>query len=142
MKTSKEKTKKTAAKLAKGKLVDPRVARRAALAQVIQMGEGVVTPDKDSVIPEANVDLLEQEVEAAYVEATVGKLLETARQKRKLGKRELSRKLGTNHARISQLEGAENLELKSIIQVLDSLNYDLELHLVSRVDGNVIRARV
>jgi hypothetical protein len=123
------------------KQADPRAARRAALAQVM-MGEGVVTPDQHTFIPKANVDTLESEIEAAYLEASIGKLLEIARSKRKLGKRELSRKLGTNHARISQLEGAENLELKSILQVLDSLDFDLELHLISRKDGEAIRARV
>ena len=106
------------------------------------MGEGVVTPNKPSYIPKANVETLESDLEAAYVETSIGKLLETARSKRKVGKRELSRKLGTNHARVSQLEGAENLELKSILQVLDSLDFDLELHLISRKDGEVIRARV
>lgn len=122
--------------------IDPRAAKRAALEQVMQMGEGVITPDKASFIPTANIDTLEQDIETAYVEATIGKLLETARTTRNLGKRELSRKLGSNHARVSQLENAENLELKSILQVLDTLNYDLELHLISRLDKRVIRARV
>jgi ribosome-binding protein aMBF1 (putative translation factor) len=121
---------------------DPRAARRAALAQVMVMGEGIVKPNKPSFIPKANVDTLETDIETAYIEASIGQLLETARSKRKVGKRELSRKLGTNHARVSQLEGAENLELKSILQVLDSLDFDLELHLISRKDGEVIRARM
>jgi ribosome-binding protein aMBF1 (putative translation factor) len=126
----------------KAKQADPRAARRAALAQIRSMGEGVVTPNKPSRIPKAKLETLESDLEAAYIEASIGKLLETARSKRKVGKRELSRKLGTNHARVSQLEGAENLELKSILQVLDSLDFDLELHLIPRKGGEVIRAKV
>ncbi len=121
---------------------DSRTSRRAALARVMKMKGDVVVPDKPSFIPHADVSKLEAEVEAGYIEMTIGALLEQARSTRKLGKRELSRKLGSNHARISQLEGAENLELKSILQVLDSLDYDLELRLIPRHDGEVIRARV
>lgn len=141
----KPKLKKVAQKKMTGKndvSKDSRSARRAALAQIMNMGEGVVTPDKPTFIPHADVNDLVAEVEAGYVELTIGALLEQARSKRKVGKRELSRKLGSNHARVSQLEAAKNLELKSIVQVLDSLDYDLELHLISRHDGEVIRARV
>jgi ribosome-binding protein aMBF1 (putative translation factor) len=119
-----------------------RAARQAALAKVMQLGEGVVEPDQSTAIPVADPEQLEAELEQAYLELSIGGLLEQARSRRKLGKRELSRKLGTNHARISQLEQAENLELKSILNILDQLDYDLELRLISRKDGQVIRARL
>lgn len=135
-------THKTKTKLSGSVSNDTRAARQAALAQVMSMGEGVVYPDEPVALPTADVDSLASDIEVAYLQVSIGQLLETARSKRQVGKRELSRKLDTNHARISQLEGATNLELKSIVQVLHSLDYDLELHLVSRTDGEVIRARV
>ena len=45
-----------------------------------------------------------------------------------------------NHARVMQLETARNLELHSILGVLDQLEFDLSISFVSRRDGKAFGA--
>ncbi len=99
------------------------------------MGEGPVIPKHPVEIPEEDPrDLLER-VEQGYMELKIGALLEDARKTRDIGKRELARSLGTTHGRISTLEKAQNLELKSITEVAGALGFDVQVTLVSREDG-------
>jgi DNA-binding transcriptional regulator YiaG len=117
-------------------------ARRAALEQVMEMGEAPVQLDASFVIPNENPAALEGRVNHALFEATVGELLEAARRERGLGKREFARVLGTTHARVAQLEHADNLELKSVLETAAALEYDLELSLIPRTGGRTLGAVV
>ena len=113
-----------------------REARKAALEHVLQMRDEVITPDgPDRTVPETSTETMLEMVEQGYVQATIGALLEQARLTRKVGKRELARKMGRNHARISQLEAATNLELKSVLETADLLEYDVSISLVPREGG-------
>ena len=57
-------------------------ARRAAFEHVMQMGEGPILLDERIEIPEEDPTDLERRVNQAYLEATVGELLESARSSR------------------------------------------------------------
>jgi hypothetical protein len=110
-------------------------ARQAALRRVMMMGEGPVIPKIASYIPDEDPRELLELVEQGYMESKIGALLEDARKTRDIGKRELARSLGTTHGRISALEKAVNLELKSITEVADALGFDVQVTLISREDG-------
>jgi ribosome-binding protein aMBF1 (putative translation factor) len=113
-----------------------REERRAALEQVMQMREEVITPDgPNREIPETGLEETIELVARGYVQATIGELLEQARLTRKIGKRELARKMGMNHARVSQIEQATNLELKSVLETAQLLEYDVSISLVPREGG-------
>jgi ribosome-binding protein aMBF1 (putative translation factor) len=115
--------------------------RRAALEQVMQMREEVITPDgPNREIPETGLDETMAMVARGYVQATIGELLEQARLTRKIGKRELARKMGMNHARVSQIEQATNLELKSVLETAQLLEYDVSISLVPRDGGKAFGA--
>jgi hypothetical protein len=115
-----------------------REARRAALKRVLNRTDSVIVPKIPVEIPESDpADLLEL-VEQGYMELKIGALLEDARKTRDIGKRELARSLGTTHGRISTLEKAQNLELKSITEVAGALGFDVQVTLVSRNDGATI----
>jgi|GEM_PF-6876788 len=117
------------------------MTRTKALEQVLQMGEGPVLPGVPlPEVPTEDPQKLEARVEDGYLHQTVGQLLERARLERGMGKRELARKLGTYHARVSQLEQAENLELKSLLAALNELGYDLELSVIDRESGRTMGA--
>jgi DNA-binding transcriptional regulator YiaG len=117
-------------------------ARRAALERVMGMGEAPIRLDASLEIPEEDPTQLEGRVNHAYLEATVGELLEAARRERGLGKREFARVLGTTHGRVGQLEQADNLELKSVLETAAALEYDLELSLIPRAGGRTLGAVV
>jgi Helix-turn-helix domain len=110
-------------------------ARQAALQRVMMMGEGPVIPKHPVEIPDEDPSELLERVEKGYMELKIGALLEDARKTRDIGKRELARSLGTTHGRISTLEKAQNLELKSITEVAGALGFDVQVTLVSRDDG-------
>ena len=112
--------------------------RKAALKAVMQMGEGPVIPKKASKIPTESVEQLAATVESGYLVQTIGELLEKARQARGLGKRELARQLKTSHGRISKIEQSDNLELKSLLEVAQSLGYDLSISLLPQEGGAVL----
>jgi hypothetical protein len=115
-----------------------REARKAALKRVLNRTDSVIVPKIPVEIPESDpADLLEL-VEQGYMELKIGALLEDARKTRDIGKRELARSLGTTHGRISTLEKAQNLELKSITEVAGALGFDVQVTLVSRNDGATI----
>jgi ribosome-binding protein aMBF1 (putative translation factor) len=115
--------------------------RRAALEQVMQMREEVITPDgPNREIPETGLEETMAMVARGYVQATIGELLEQARLTRKIGKRELARKMGMNHARVSQIEQATNLELKSVLETAQLLEYDVSISLVPRDGGKAFGA--
>jgi transcriptional regulator with XRE-family HTH domain len=72
---------------------------------------------------------------------------------RKIGKRErpvrchlvsktrkLARKMGMNHARVSQIEQATNLELKSVLETAQLLEYDVSISLIPREGGKAFGA--
>ncbi len=99
------------------------------------MGEGLVIPKHPVEIPDEDPSDLLELVEKGYMELKIGALLEDARKTRDIGKRELARSLGTTHGRISTLEKAQNLELKSITEVAGALGFDVQVTLVSRDDG-------
>lgn len=109
--------------------------RKAALATVMQMGEGAVIPNQKQSVPSQSVKYLEAAVESGYLAQTVGELLEQARKVRGLGKRELARKLETTHGRVSKLEQSENIELKSLLEVAQTLGYDLSISLIPKEGG-------
>lgn len=112
-----------------------REARKAALKRVLERRDDIIIPKHPVEIPnEDPADLLER-VERGYMELKIGALLEDARKTRDIGKRELARSLGTTHGRISTLEKAQNLELKSITEVAGALGFDVQVTLVSREDG-------
>jgi ribosome-binding protein aMBF1 (putative translation factor) len=111
-----------------------REARREALQRVIARRDDVIIPKKLTFIPE-DAPPLETILQAALLEKTVGGLLEDARKERKVSKRELARKLNTVHARVSQMEKASNLELRSILEVARSLGYDVEITLIPQQGG-------
>jgi hypothetical protein len=112
-----------------------REARKAALKRVLVRRDDIIIPKHPVEIPDEDpADLLER-VEQGYMELKIGALLEDARKTRDIGKRELARSLGTTHGRISTLEKAQNLELKSITEVAGALGFDVQVTLVSRVDG-------
>lgn len=115
-----------------------RARRKAALKTVMQMGEGPVVPLKKRRIPSEPVEKLGATVEAGYLAQTVGELLEKARQTRGLGKRELARRLETTHGRISKLEQSDNIELKSLFAVAQSLGYDLSIGLLPQEGGAML----
>ncbi len=93
-----------------------RDARKAALKRVLARTDAIITSKIPIDLPESDpTDLLER-VEQGYMELKIGSLLEDARKTRDIGKRELARSLGTTHGRISTLEKAQNLELKSITE--------------------------
>jgi ribosome-binding protein aMBF1 (putative translation factor) len=118
-----------------------REERRAALEQVLQMREEVITPDGPKrEIPETGLEETIELVARGYVQATIGELLEQARLTRKIGKRELARKMGMNHARVSQIEQATNLELKSVLETAQLLEYDVSISLVPREGGKAFGA--
>jgi ribosome-binding protein aMBF1 (putative translation factor) len=115
--------------------------RRAALEQVMQMREEIITPDgPNREIPETGLEETIELVARGYVQATIGELLEQARLTRKIGKRELARKMGMNHARVSQIEQATNLELKSVLETAQLLEYDVSISLVPRDGGKALGA--
>ncbi len=110
-------------------------ARKAALQRVLKLRDDIIIPKTPVNIPEEDPrDLLEM-VEQGYMESKIGALLEDARKTRDIGKRELARSLGTTHGRISTLEKAQNLELKSITEVANALGFDVQVTLISREDG-------
>jgi hypothetical protein len=112
-----------------------REARKAALKRVLARRDDIIVPKYPVQIPDEDPrDLLEL-VEQGYMESKIGALLEDARKTRDIGKRELARSLGTTHGRISTLEKAQNLELKSITEVADALGFDVQVTLISREDG-------
>ncbi len=115
-------------------------ARAAALQWATQMTQAEIDAMPATDIPIENITKLEARVKTGVLEQTIGDLLMEARKSRGLGKREFARQLGTNHARISQLEAAGNLELNSILSVLEQLEYDLSIQFISRRDGKVIGA--
>lgn len=117
-----------------------REARRAALERVRAIRQDVIVPKKAQPIFESNPEELLETVERGYLEATIGELLERARTARKVGKRELARRMDTNHARVSQMEGAANLELKSVLEAAGLLEYDVRIALVPREGGRGIGA--
>ena len=118
-----------------------REERRAALEQVLQMREEIITPDgPNREIPETGLEETMVMVARGYVQATIGELLEQARLTRKIGKRELARKMGMNHARVSQIEQATNLELKSVLETAQLLEYDVSISLVPREGGKAFGA--
>ena len=121
---------------------DNRAKRKAALAAVMQMGEGPVIPKSKTALPSEAVEHLEQTVEKGYLAQTIGELLEKARQTRGLGKRELARKLETSHGRVSKLEQSENIELKSLLEVAQTLGYDLSISLIPKEGGVALGAVV
>ena len=115
-------------------------ARRAALERVLAMREDVIIPEKPQPIPETSLEEMLEMVERGYLEATIGQLLEKARTARNVGKRELARRMNTNHSRVSQMEGAVNLELKSVLEAAGLLDYDVRIALVPREGGRGIGA--
>ena len=116
----------------------------AARAAALEWSQSVTQAELDKLpttgIRSENPSDLEGRVNTGVLEASIGALLLQARQSRGLGKRELARKLGTNHARVTQLETARNLELHSILGVLDQLEFDLSISFVSRRDGKAFGA--
>lgn len=117
-----------------------REARKAALAKVLAMTEDNIIPEVPTFIPEENPDQLLEVVEQAYMSSKIGDLLEMARKQRKVGKRELARALQTSHGRITALENAVNLELKSITAVAGELGFDVQVNLISRDGGTSLGA--
>ena len=118
-----------------------REARRAALEQVMRMRDEVITPDGPArEIPETGLEETVKLVARGYLQATIGELLEQARLTRKVGKRELARRMGMNHARVSQIEQASNLELKSVLETAQLLEYDVSISLVPREGGKALGA--
>jgi hypothetical protein len=120
--------------------VKNREARKAALARVLAMTEDNIIPDVPTFIPEENPDQLLEVVEQAYLSSKIGDLLEMARKQRKVGKRELARALQTSHGRITALEKAVNLELKSITAVAGELGFDVQVSLIPRDGGTSLGA--
>lgn len=112
--------------------------RKAALRAAMTMGEGPVVPSKKAKLPSEDVNQLAATVESGYLAQTVGELLEKARQTRGLGKRELARRIGTSHGRVSKIEQSENIELKSLLEVASSLGYDLSISLLPQEGGAVL----
>lgn len=115
-----------------------RAARKAALKRVLERQDDVITPKLAVFIPDSDPTHLLETVEQAHIEIQIGTLLETARKTRDIGKRELARSLGTTHGRISTLEKAKNLELKSITDVAYALGFDVQITLVSRNNGTTL----
>jgi Helix-turn-helix domain len=112
-----------------------REARKAALKRVLARRDDIIIPKHPVEIPDEDPSDLLERVEKGYMELKIGALLEDARKTRDIGKRELARSLGTTHGRISTLEKAQNLELKSITEVAGALGFDVQVTLVSREDG-------
>ncbi len=105
-------------------------ARKAAWETVKQMRDEYIVPSNGMYeLPEADVQNLENIVESAYLEATIGELLETARKSRSKGKRALAKQLGTNHARVAKIEQSSNIELKSLMQAAKALEYQVRVTL-------------
>ena len=117
-------------------------ARKAALAKVLAMREDNIVPEKPMPIPSANPEMLLETVEQAFIASKIGNLLEMARKQRKIGKRELARALQTSHGRISTLENAENLELKSIRAVAEELGFEVQVSLIPRDGGRNLETRI
>ena len=117
-------------------------ARKAALVKVLAMREDNIVPEKPTPIPSANPEMLLETVEQAFIASKIGHLLETARKQRKIGKRELARALQTSHGRISTLENAENLELKSIRAVAEELGFEVQVSLIPRDGGRNLETRI
>ena len=117
-----------------------REARKAALERVMKCTDDIIIPKGPVFLVESDpADLLET-VERGYIASKIGDLLEQARKQRKIGKRELARALQTSHGRISALEKADNLELKSITVVAAELGFDVQISLIPKDGGTSLGA--
>ena len=117
-----------------------REAGKAALTKVLAMTEDNIIPDVPTFIPDESPAQLLEVVEQAYMSSKIGDLLEMARKQRKIGKRQLARALQTSHGRITALENAVNLELKSITSVAGELGFDVQVNLIPRDGGTSLGA--
>ncbi len=83
---------------------------------------------------------ISEAVKEMLVADAVGEALQTARKTRKLTGEELGKRLGVGRSRISQLESKKSeYDLSTLYRVVDALGYDLELNLVPRGKGKVIK---
>lgn len=107
------------------------------------MGEGPVIPDgPPPELHDTADEILEQSIQAGVQARRLGELLSHARARRKVGKRELARRLQTSHSRIGQLESARNLELKSVFEFLAWLDYDVIITAAPHEGGEGVSLRI
>ena len=116
-----------------------RAARHAAAWEELRgSGEEPVVPDETQPIPEATLAELTSTVTRVVEARRVGELLERARLRRGLGKRAAARALGAAHARVSQLEAAENVELRTMLAYLRELDFNVMIVAVPAEGGDGI----
>jgi hypothetical protein len=94
--------------------------KHAALEEVMQLHEDIITPDgPNRKIPETNLEETIKQIARGDVQATISELLKQAR---------LTRKMGMNHARVSQIKQASNL-VKSVLETVQLLEHQHQEHL-------------
>jgi DNA-binding Xre family transcriptional regulator len=119
-----------------------RAKRRAALKALAKQQGDVIVPKKPQALEEANVAGLEELVTAEVQKRQIGELVSSAMAYRRVGVRELGRRVKRSHSQIIALEKSKNLEISTLLTIADSLDFDVELSLKPREGGQTIHAKL
>jgi hypothetical protein len=88
---------------------------------------------------EVNVSELRQDLNAAVLESVVGEMLRQARLQRGLTGEQAGALFGVKRARVSQMEtSGDVLQLQTLVQYAQSLDFDVQLSLIPRNGGSVL----
>jgi ribosome-binding protein aMBF1 (putative translation factor) len=90
---------------------------------------------------ELTPEQIEQTVEEELHLRAVGQLIAKARKVKGLSHRQLAERVGVKHPRVVQVEQGENLEIATLFDYAQALEYDLEVRLVPKRGGEVLSAR-
>jgi hypothetical protein len=119
-----------------------RAKRRAALKRLASYEADVIIPVKPQKLPEAKVEELLDIVTGEVQKRQIGELISSAMAYRQIGVRALARRIKRSHSQIIALEQASNLELRTLLSIADSLDFDVELKLIPREGGQALQAEL
>lgn len=85
-----------------------------------------------------NLETLQQDIQAMHAAQTVGKALAAMRGARRLGVREMGRKLGLTGSAVVRMEKGENAELATVARYAAAAGYRVRLLLEPEDSGPVI----
>ncbi len=119
-----------------------RAKRQAALKALAKQQGDVIVPKKSQPLYEADVDALESLVTAEVQKRQIGELVSSAMAYRRVGVRELGRRVKRSHSQIVALGKSKNLEISTLLTIADSLDFDVELSLKPREGGKAIRGEI
>jgi hypothetical protein len=119
-----------------------RAKRRAALKTLAGYEADVIIPAKPQKLPEAKVEELLDTVTSEVQKRQIGELISSAMAYRQVGVRALARRIKRSHSQIIALEQASNLELRTLLSIADSLDFDVELKLIPREGGQALQAEL